>query len=101
MPVEPPLDVLQRQRALQQRIVAEVDLADRQIVCRSPVGVHSFEELRRQECSHRAYLFSIRSATCFMASRRRRARRSSDCTRSRAWGLPSWSTRPTQMTNEQ
>ena len=67
MPEKPPLDVLQRQRALQQRIVAEVDLADRQIVCRSPVGIHSFEEIRRQGCTHRVYLFWIWSATCFMA----------------------------------
>ena len=41
---QPRLDVLARQRLLQQRIVVQIDLADRQIVGRPPVGVH-FGEL--------------------------------------------------------
>ena len=37
---QPGLDVLRFQRLLQERIVVEVDLPDRQIVGRAPVRVH-------------------------------------------------------------
>ena len=39
------LDVRERQRPLQQRIVVEIDLADRQIVGGAPVGIHLMHEL--------------------------------------------------------
>ena len=39
------LDVGARERLLQQRVVIEVDLSDRQIVCGAPVGVDSADEL--------------------------------------------------------
>jgi hypothetical protein len=42
------LDVLQRQRLLQQRIVLEIDLAHGKIVGRAPVGVHLGQQLRAQ-----------------------------------------------------
>ena len=42
------LDVRQGERFLQQRIVVEIDLPDRQIVRRAPVGVHLVEQCRRQ-----------------------------------------------------
>ncbi len=38
------LHVRERKRTLQQRVVAEVDLADRQIVCRAPIGVHAGQQ---------------------------------------------------------
>ncbi len=38
--------VRQRQRPSQQRVVVEVDLADRQVVRRPPVGVHPVQQLR-------------------------------------------------------
>ena len=40
------LDVRERQRPLQQRIVVEIDLADREIVGGPPVGVHLVKEVR-------------------------------------------------------
>ena len=42
------LDVLARERLLQQRIVIQVDLPDRQIVGSAPVGVHLVQQLRAQ-----------------------------------------------------
>ena len=39
MPQQPRLDVLGRQRLAQQRIVQQIDLTDRQVVGRPPVGV--------------------------------------------------------------
>jgi hypothetical protein len=39
VPEQPPLDVLRAQRFAQQRVVQQVDLADRQVVGRAPVGV--------------------------------------------------------------
>ena len=42
------LHVRERQRPLQQRIVVEIDLADRQIVGGAPVGVHLVEQFRRE-----------------------------------------------------
>ena len=40
------LDVAERERPPQQRVVAEIDLADRQVVRGAPVGVHALEQLR-------------------------------------------------------
>ena len=40
---QPVLDVLGLQRLLQQRIVLEVDHADRQVIARPPVGVHQLQ----------------------------------------------------------
>ena len=42
------LHVRERQRPLQQRIVVEVDLADRQVVGGAPVGIHPAEQFRRE-----------------------------------------------------
>jgi hypothetical protein len=36
---EPGLDVLRYERPLQQGIVTQIDLADREVVCGSPIGV--------------------------------------------------------------
>ena len=41
------LHIRERQRPLQQRIVVEINLADRQIVGGAPVGVHLVEQFRR------------------------------------------------------
>jgi hypothetical protein len=43
VPEQARLDVLQRERFLQQRIVVEIDLPDRQIVRGPPIGVHLAE----------------------------------------------------------
>ena len=45
---QPRLDVLEPQRLAQQRVVEQVDLADRQVVRRPPVGVDQVELLYRQ-----------------------------------------------------
>ena len=45
------LDIRQRQRSLQQRIIVQVDLADRQIVGRTPVGVHLVKQFGGQRSS--------------------------------------------------
>jgi len=47
MAEQPRLDVLALQRFLQQRIVEKIDLADRKIVRRSPVGIHPLKFFRR------------------------------------------------------
>jgi predicted nucleotidyltransferase len=41
------LEVLQLQRFLQQRIVTQIDLPDREVIRGAPVGVHVPEELAR------------------------------------------------------
>ena len=47
---QPRLDVLALERLLQQRIVEQIDLPDRQIVRGPPVGVHLAQLVRRQRC---------------------------------------------------
>ena len=57
MPQQHALDVLQLQRLAKQGIVAEIDLADGEIIGGPPVGVHLPEQFRRQRfirCGHRA-----------------------------------------------
>ena len=51
---QPRLDVLGLQRLLQQRVVVEVDLADRQIVGRPPVGVHLAQQFGGKRLVHDA-----------------------------------------------
>ena len=46
VPQQHVLHVRERQRPLQQRIVVEINLADRQIVGGAPVGVHPVEQFR-------------------------------------------------------
>ena len=41
------LDMLERQRHFEQRIVLQIDLPDRQVICRAPIGVHSSEQIGR------------------------------------------------------
>jgi hypothetical protein len=45
MPEESPLHVLRAKRRLEQRVVAKVDLTDRQVVRRAPVGIDTVKEL--------------------------------------------------------
>ncbi len=52
VPEQHVLHVRERQRPLQQRVVVEIDLADRQIVGGAPVGVHPLEKVR-SECPGR------------------------------------------------
>jgi hypothetical protein len=54
MAEQPRLDVLDRQRLAQERVVEEVDLADRQVVGRAPVGVDERELVRLQGVGHAA-----------------------------------------------
>src|ERR1700730_15617203 len=44
------LHIRERQRPLQQRVVVQINLADRQIVGGAPVGIHPVEQFRR-ECA--------------------------------------------------
>ena len=60
---EPRLDVLLGQRLLEQRVVVEVDLADRQVVGGPPVRVHECLFLGRQRIRHDLLLWS-RIALC-------------------------------------
>ena len=50
------LDVLFRQRLFQQRVVVHIDLPDRQVVRRPPVGVHEFQFFLRQSTCHGVFL---------------------------------------------
>src|SRR6266702_2723901 len=45
MPEQPWLDVLTLERSFQERVVIEIDLADRQVICGPPIGVHSLQQL--------------------------------------------------------
>ena len=53
-PEQPRLDVLGLQRLSQQRVVQQVDLADREVVGRAPVGVDEGELLGGQRSLGRA-----------------------------------------------
>ena len=48
VPEQPGFDVLTPQRFFQERVVEQVDLADRQVVGRSPVRVHRVEQFGRE-----------------------------------------------------
>jgi hypothetical protein len=50
------LDVIDRQRHVEQRIVLQVDLADRQVVRGAPVGVHLLQQIGRERIGHRGFL---------------------------------------------
>ena len=52
VPEQARLDVRQLERLLQQRIVVEINLADREIVRRAPIGVHLVEQFRRERFVH-------------------------------------------------
>ena len=56
VPEEPRLDVLLRERLLEQRVVIEIDLADRQVVGGAPVRIDEREFLVRERASHDALL---------------------------------------------
>ena len=51
MAEQPRLDVLEGQRLLQQRIVEQIDLPDREIVRRPPPGIHQAELVLRERIS--------------------------------------------------
>ena len=50
---QPRFDMLELERRVEQRIVLQVDLSDRKVVGRAPVGVHLAEEIGRQGIGHR------------------------------------------------
>ena len=62
MPEQHVLHIRERQRPLQQRIVVEINLADRKIVGGAPVGVHLVEQFRGK-----SFLFRHDSFSCFSA----------------------------------
>jgi hypothetical protein len=47
MPEQPRLDVLELEGCFKQRVVLQVDLADGEIICRTPIGVHLAKEFGR------------------------------------------------------
>jgi len=51
MAEQAPLHVLNLQRLTQQRIVHQINLGDREIICRPPTGVHFAQFFRRQRVS--------------------------------------------------
>ncbi len=53
MPQQTRLDVADAERPSQQRVVVEVNLADRKVVGRPPVAVHPVQEFGRQWSSRR------------------------------------------------
>ncbi len=53
MPQQPGLDVLQPQGILQQRIVEQVDLPDRKVVCGAPPGINPLQLLSLRFGGHR------------------------------------------------
>ena len=57
------LHIRERQRPLQQRIVVEINLADRQIVRGAPVGVHLVEQFRRESVCFHGSIFQYHSLT--------------------------------------
>ena len=79
---QPRLDVLLRQRLLEQRVVVEIDLADRQVVGGAPVRVDEREFLVRERVSHdRPLEFELSSPRCGDRRRGRADRASqSSCT---------------------
>ncbi len=52
MSQQPRLDMVDRQRRFEQRVILQIDLPHREIVRRSPVGVHLPEEIGRQAIVH-------------------------------------------------
>ena len=54
MPEQPRFDVLGFEWLPEQRIVVEIDLPDRQVVGRPPVGVHSAQLFRRERSVNRS-----------------------------------------------
>src|SRR5213078_4113183 len=50
---QPRLDVLDAQRLAQQRVVEQVDLADREVIRGAPVGVEAGELVARERIAHR------------------------------------------------
>ena len=59
-PEQARLDVLRRQRLAQQRVVLQVDLADRQVVRRAPVRVETRDLVLRQVRRHTSSLDLLR-----------------------------------------
>ena len=57
---EPGLDVLELQGFVQQRVVEQIDLADRQVIGGPPVGVHLAEELWIKRRVHGRYFSTFR-----------------------------------------
>jgi hypothetical protein len=46
MPQQTGLDIFGRERGLEKRIVLQIDLPDREVISRAPIGVHFLEEIR-------------------------------------------------------
>ncbi len=89
---QPRLDVFVPQRLFQQRIVVQIDLADRQVVGRPPVGVHFSQQVGRKRLIHDKNSFTnvivvnVRSAICRYAGRSSIPRRFSSRGRSPDFG---------------
>ena len=45
MPEQTGLDVLQRERSFEQRIVLKIDLPDREVICGTPICVHLLQQV--------------------------------------------------------
>ena len=52
MPQQTGLDVFELERGFEQRIVLQIDLPDRKIIRRAPIGVHFLQQIGRQRGRH-------------------------------------------------
>jgi hypothetical protein len=58
VPEQPRLDVFRLERGLQQGIILEINLPDREIIRRAPIRVHFLQQIGRQGSWHRGLLSS-------------------------------------------
>ena len=63
MPEQTGLDVFEPERGFEQRIVLQIDLPDREVICRAPIGVHFLQQIGAQRCNHRDSLGARSRAT--------------------------------------
>ena len=64
MAEQPRLDMFELEGRFEQRIVLQIDLADRKIIRRAPIGVHFPEEIGRQGIRHHGLRNGL-AAVCF------------------------------------
>ena len=48
MPEQARFDVVELERSFEQRIILQIDLPDREVICSTPVSVHLFQKIGRQ-----------------------------------------------------
>ena len=69
-------DVFELERGFEQRIVLQIDLSDREVICGAPVGVHFFQQIGRQRSGNQGNLYGLVSRVGSRLLRRGLLRRS-------------------------